>query len=164
MARELTTYNGILCWCDIAHVNSLTGVTVADDDMSRAMGIIATETQVWPEFLPDDLGVADRIRLCDALAYEAAWISGKVDLFAESTVSNVSQDGLSAQYVSPQSQYLAPLALVCLQKLSWNRKGASFKRPGGRYPDISAARDAVLRDEVEDPSASVHYVPGRPFS
>ena len=164
MARELTEYNGILCWCDIEHVSSLTGVTVDADNMSQAMGIIATETQTWPEFLPDDLKVADRIRLCDALAYQAAWVKGKVDLFAESTVSNVSQDGLTAQYVSTQSQYLAPLALVCLQRLSWNRQGISFKRPGGRYPDIAAARDAVLRDEAEDPSAVVHYIPGRPFS
>lgn len=164
MARELTEYNGILCWCDIEHVSSLTGKTVNADNMSQAMGIIATETQVWPEFLPDDLKVADRIRMCDALAYEAAWVADKVDLFAESTVANVSQDGLTAQYVSTQSQYLAPLALVCLQRLSWNRTGASFKRPGGRYPDIPAARDAVLRDEVEDPSAKVYQIPGRPFS
>jgi hypothetical protein len=164
MARELTEFNGILCWCDVEHVSSLTGVTVTDDNMSQAQGIINSETGVYPEALPEDLKAMDKIRLTDALAYEAAWVAGKIDLFAESTVKNVSQDGVQADYPSELSQYLAPLALVCLKRLSWNRAGAVFKRPGGKYPDADAARDAVLRGEAVDTSGYGGIVPGRPFS
>lgn len=164
MSRELTEYNGVLCWCDIAHVNSLTGVAVDDDAMSQAQGIISILTDVWPDMLPDDLLGGDRRRLADALAYQAPWVSRRVDLFAEVMTQGVQQDGLSAQYLSEHALYLAPLALVCLKRLSWNRKGTVTKRPGGRYPDIFAAQAAVLRDEVEDPSAVGGCVPGRPFS
>lgn len=164
MARELTEYNGILCWCDVAHVSSLAGVAATDDNMSQAQGIISSETGVYPEMIPDDLNGMDRLRLTDALAYQAAWMNGRVDLFAESTVTNVSQDGLQANYPSEQSQYLAPLALVCLKRLSWNRRGAQFKHPQARYPDADAARDAVLRGEAVDTSGYGGTVPGRPFS
>jgi hypothetical protein len=164
VSRELTEYNGLLCWCDLAHVSSLTGVDVEPNDMAKAQGILSIVTDVWPDMLPDDLRAGDRRRLCDARAYQAPWVRGRADLFAEVLQSGVSQDGVSAQYLSEYSLYLAPLALVCLRRLSWNRDGIITKHPGGRYPDIDAVRDAVLRDEVEDPSAVVHYVPGRPFS
>lgn len=164
MSRELTEYNGILCWCDVAHVSSLTGVTAVADDMSRAQGIISVNTDVWPDELPDDLKASDRRRLADALAYEAAWVKGQVDLFADSGVTEVSQDGIKANYISEASQYIAPLALVCLKRLSWNRGGTLTRRPGGKYPDIPQAAAAVLRDEACDPSAVGGYVPGRPFS
>lgn len=164
MARTLTDYNGIICWCDVAHVSVLTGVTATPNDMSRAQGIISVNTDVWPDELPDDLKPADQRRMADALAYEAAWLHGQVDLFSESSVTNVSQDGIQANYVSEYSQYIAPLAMVCLKRLSWNRAGTLTKRPGGKYADIPQAAAAVLRDEACDPSAVGGYVPGRPFS
>lgn len=164
MARELTEYNGVLCWCDVAHVSSLTGASVDPDAMSQAQGILSIITDVWPDMLPDDLKPGDRRRLCDALAYEAPWVAGRIDLFREVMQAGVSQDGVSAQYLSEYSLYLAPLALVCLKRLSWNRDGIITRHPNGRYPDIDAVRDAVLRDEVCDPSAPDIYIPGRPFS
>jgi hypothetical protein len=165
MARELTEYNGVLCWCDIDHVTSLTGQTVDDNAMSQAQGIISVVTDVWPDELPEDLRPADRRRLADALAYQAPWVAGRVDLFAEVQAQGVSQDGLSATYVSDYSQFLAPIAQVCLNRLSWNRAGITTKRPGRRpYADADAAAAAVLRDEACDTSGMGGFVPGRPFS
>lgn len=164
MARELTEYNDVLCWCDVGHVSSLTGVDVEPNDMAKAQGILSVITDVWPDEIPDDLRPGDRRRLADALAYQAPWVRGRVDLFAEVLQDGVSQDGVSAKYSSEYSLYLAPLALVCLRRLSWNRDGIITRHPGGRYADIDAVKNAVLRDEVEDPSAEIHYIPGRPFS
>lgn len=164
MARELTEYGGVMCWADIEHVNSLTGVTVEETDVSRAQGIITAVTDVWPDELPDDLKAADLRRLQDALAYEAAWVSSKVDLFSETLVSSVSQDGVSVQYPSEYAQYIAPLAMVCLRRLSWNRGGIQIKSRGGKYPDADSALNAFLHGEAEDISGTGGTVPGRPFS
>jgi hypothetical protein len=164
MARELTEYGGVMCWCDIEHVNSLTGVTVSEGDMTKAQGIITACTDVWPDELPDDLKAADLRRLQDALAYEAAWVKDKIGLFSEVLVSGVSQDGVSAQYIGQYAQFVAPLAMVCLRKLSWNRGGIQLTTPSGKYRDADAALDAFLRGEAEDNSGYGGTVPGRPFS
>ena len=164
MARELTEYGGVMCWCDVEHVSSLTGVTVQESDVTKAQGIITACTDVWPDEMPDDLKAADLRRLQDALAYEAAWVKDKVDLFAETLVSGVSQDGVSAQYPSEYALYVAPLAMICLRRLSWNRGGITLKTRSGRYPDADAALNAFLHGEAEDNSGVGGTVPGRPFS
>lgn len=153
MSRELTEYADVLCWCDIAHVANLTGVTVDAAVMAQAQSILSIITDVWPDQLPDNLLASDRRRLADALAYQAPWVKERVDLFAEVSALGVSQDGVSAQYPNLAAQYLAPLASVCLNRLSWNRASARVKPSGGRrFADANAARDAVLRDEATDTS------------
>lgn len=165
MARTITTYNGIACWCDVAHVLSLTGKVVVADTMSQAQSVISIVSDVWPDELPTDIRAADQRRLADALAYQAAWMLGRVDLFAEVQAAGVSQDGVSAQYLNQYSQFVAPLAQVCLNRLSWNRAPMTTK-PTSRRPfaDADAARDAVLRDQACDTSGSGGFVPGRPFA
>jgi hypothetical protein len=166
MSRELTTYLDVVCWCDAEHALTLTGVVVGDITMAQAQSLVSIVTDVWPDDgIPVDLRLGDRRRLADAVAYQAAWMFPKPDLFAEMQAANVSQDGVAATYVSTYSQFLAPLAQVCINRLSWNRGGLSQK-PTGRRPfaNADAARAAVLRDEACDNSGTGGFVPGRPFT
>lgn len=165
MARTITAYNGIACWCDVTHVLSLTGVDVDANVMAQAQGVLAIISDVWPDELPQDLRAADQRRLADALAYQAAWMAPKPDLFAEVQAAGVSQDGVSAQYVNQYSQYTAPLAQVCLNRLSWNRAPMTHKPPTRRpYANAEAAAAAVLSDQACDTSGVGGFVPGRPFA
>lgn len=165
MSRDLTEYNGLLCWCDIQHVNTLTGEDVEPNDMAKAQGIISVITDVWPDMLPEDLLQGDRRRLADALAYQAPWVRDRKDLFAEVDTTRVAQDGVAADYPHQYATKLAPLANLCIQRLSWNRNGITTK-PGGRqkFPDAQAAADAVLRGMAEDTSGTGGRVPGKEFS
>lgn len=163
MARTITVYNGVTCWVDIDQVLSLTGETVTETNMAVAQGILSVITEVDPELLPTDLRDSDRRKLEDMLSYQAPWVAKRVDLFAEVDVSRVSQDGLSVDYASQYSTKLAPLAMMCFQRLSWNRRGIKTKKRGRRFSDIPDVQAAVLRGEVDDPTGTTGTI-GRPFS
>jgi hypothetical protein len=163
MARTITTYNDVPCWVDIAQVHSLTAVTCTATDMAVAQGMLNAITGVDPGDLPEKLRSKDRRRLENMLCYQAPWVRGRVDIFQETDVTHVSQDGVSVDYPHQYATKLAPLANLIFQKLSWNRSGIEQGPPqGARYADAYAARDAVLRDEAVDTSGTGGYV--RDFS
>lgn len=152
MARELTTYNTVVCWVDVAQVANLTNTEVDGSTMAQAQGIINVESGVDPELLPIDLRANDRRRLEDALTYQAAWMAGRVSPFEETQAQGVSQDGVSAQYVTRKDIYLAPLAQLCLNQLSWASGAMKVKRAPRRFRSADDAQQAVLRGLAEDNS------------
>lgn len=150
MTRVITEYNGIACWVDVAQVLSLTGETVTPLDMAKAQGTLNVITEVDPAMLPTNLLAGDRKRLEDMLCYQAPWLKGRVDYFAEVDTTQVSQDGISATYASQYATKLAPMANMCFQRLSWNRRGIRTTRSRKTYATWFDVRDAVLRGEECD--------------
>lgn len=154
MARVITEYNGIACWVDVAQVLSLTGETVTPLDMGKAQGTLNVITEVDPAMLPEDLMAGDRKRLEDMLCYQAPWLKGRVDYFAEVDTTQVSQDGISVTYAGQYSTKLAPMAYMCFQRLSWNRAGIRTAPSRRRYATLDDVKDAVLRGEECDTSGT----------
>lgn len=152
MARTLTVYNTVTCWVDVTQVLNLTNTEVGGATMAQAQGIINVESGVDPELLPVDLRATDRRRLEDALTYQAAWMAGRVTPFEETQAQGVSQDGVSAQYVTRKDIYLAPLAQLCLNQLSWASGAMRVKRQPRRFRSADDAQQAVLRGLAEDTS------------
>lgn len=163
MSRTITEYNGVTCWVDIAQVLSLTGETVTPDDMAKAQATLDVLTEVYPDMLPDDLMAGDKRRLEDMLCYQAPWLKGRVDYFAEVDTTQVSQDGVSATYASRYATKLAPMAFMCFERLSWNRAGTQTKPTLRQFPNIDAVKAAVLSGEATDPTGTTGGI-GRAFT
>lgn len=158
MARQLTTYtigdDSVVCWCDIDQVSLLTGETVDAATMIRAQNIIETYTDVFADQPPPAMYARDYRYLQNALCYQAGWMTGRLDLFANVDVTSQSQDGSSATVAHEQANKLAPLAWTTIRKLSWNRTGrirVDYDRRR-RFANWQELQDAFLRDEYNPPA------------
>lgn len=155
MTRAITTYTvagtPVPCWCDIAQVSLMTGKTVDDVTMVRAQMVIENETECFADAVPPVIWPRDLRWLQDALAYQAAWMSGRFDSFDNVDVSNISQDGQSVTFAHGQANKLAPFAWESVKKLSWFRSGRirmGKDTLGQRYSNWAEIEQAFLRDEV----------------
>jgi hypothetical protein len=136
-------------WCTIEEAANLTGVTVDDAQLLQAQGVIETYVDVDPADPGEHLSVRDREHLVKATAYQAGWMWRQIEVARRTDVENLQQDGVGFTYAHPDAVVLAPLAKRNIDRLSWNQSGAVAPQRAGRYPDIDAVRDAVLRDEVD---------------
>jgi hypothetical protein len=154
MTRAITTYTvagtPVLCWCDIAQVSLMTGKTPAPEVMVQAQMVIESYTECFADAQPPTMWPRDLRWLQDALAYQAAWMTGRLDNFDNVDVVSVSQDGQSATMAHGQANKLAPFAWTSILKLSWMRTGKIRMQPDrtARYANWQQIQDAFLRDEA----------------
>lgn len=166
MARVITEYDGEWCWTDVEQVTTLTGHTVTSSLLIQAQELINMVTGVYPERLPDDLKSIDRRRMENALCYQAAWMSGTVDLFHRVDTSAVSDDTGSATFSHANAQLYAPVAWREILALSWNNKSIRTKDGQRRFKDVAEIEALFLAGDEDADAAAGGYceVPGRPFS
>lgn len=142
-----------MTWATAAEVLDLTGATVTDAQLAQAQGIVELYAETT-EAADADQSAKTLRTLKRAVAYQAAWMTTQIDLFARLEVTSLSQDGVSLTPSEPDAQFLAPLAARWLAKLPWRRSRSVFtgNRPGDHYNGIQAARDNVLyeRDDERD--------------
>jgi hypothetical protein len=112
-----------------AEVLALTGQTVTDDRITQAQGIISIKCgrDLSDALVFSGTGLAvlvpfarDQRLLKSAVAYQAAWMNAHPDTFLAADITQMTADGTSAVY-KETGLYLAPLARVCLRRLSWQR-------------------------------------------
>jgi hypothetical protein len=112
-----------------AEVLALTGRTVTDTHVTQAQGIISVKCgrDLSDALIFSGTGLAalvpfsrDQRLLKQAVAYQAAWIPAHPDVFLAADITQMTADGTSAVY-KETGLYLAPLARVCLRRLSWQR-------------------------------------------
>jgi len=158
MTRAMTTYTvggaATPCWCDIAQVSLMTGKTVDDATMVRAQMVIENYTECFADALPPVIWPRDLRWLQDALAYQAAWMTDRLDNFDNVDVTNVSQDGQAVTFAHGQANKLAPFAWMSIKKLSWFRAGRirmSRDQGGQRYSNWQQIEQAFLRDQYNPP-------------
>jgi hypothetical protein len=86
--------------------------------------------------------------LGQAVAFQAVWLDDHPDVLAAMDVKGVSQDGLNAQYATANAHLLAPLARVCLNRLSWGKEirigRGNWSR---RHVTDHGNRDSAVRDD-----------------
>ena len=134
-------------WADSDDVDLLTGVAVDDDQVLRAQDII--EIFAGTTWLGTDQISQRNLRLLNrAVAYQAAWMASRPDMYSHFDVDTVSQDGASFTPATVNAQLLAPLAQRCLRRLTWAWKPLRVRR-GYSEPDYNdlGSRDSAAADD-----------------
>src|SRR5690349_17693506 len=117
-------------WASVLDVTVITGVTVTDQQLATAQGVIELLVGRTAEATAL-IRTKDLVWLKRAVAYQAAWLPGKADLLTQTDVNSFSQDGATAD-LKGDAQLLAPLARRAIKKLSW-RGNRSVHTPSSFY-------------------------------
>lgn len=114
-------------WADATYTENTTGVVVTEAQLAQAQGMIELFSGVTEDYA---LSGRDVRHLRMAVAYQAAWLKGQIDVTTRTDVSSVTQDEMSFQYANQEAPVLAPLARVALKRLSWKgTRSTMVRRP-----------------------------------
>ena len=131
-----------MAWATKADVNTVTGLTVEDAEVTRAIATLETITGLIDGV--DRPGLTDRDKhwLKLMTCYQTAFMHDNPDLFSRADVTSASQDGESANFRNVDAHLLAPLARKTIRRLSWHDIRAVL--PGGRAarPTADTASEA----------------------
>src|SRR5690606_12174704 len=116
---------GDMSWASAEDTLAMTGVQVTEDLLAQAQGVIDVFSGVT-EGAEQEISARNRRLLRSAVAYQAAWMVGQIDVMTRTDVSQLRQDGSEFTAAHPDSLVLAPLAKRCLDRLSW--RGARSRR------------------------------------
>jgi hypothetical protein len=105
-----------MAWADVAYTGNITGVVVTESHIAQAQAMIELFSGVTEDYA---ITGRDVRHLRMAVAYQAAWIKGQIDVSTRTDVSQVTQDEMSLQYANAEAPVLAPLARHCIKRLSW---------------------------------------------
>lgn len=126
-------------WATAGYVESITGKTVTDTQLTQAQGVIDLYSGTTEE-AAGDLSARDRKYLKMAVAYQAPWMGAQVDVFTRVNVKSLHQDGVQIVYADEDAPFLAHFARLALSKLSWmGTRSVSLRLPGDVDPDALAA-------------------------
>lgn len=133
-------------WIDDDYVRAVTGQEVTAASITLAQTIVGIVAGVADQALAADVIATGNLTLLKkAMSFEAVWLDAHPDVLTTMDVEGVSQDGLSATYATRYAQLIAPLAMLCINRLSWKRApiriGKSRRRQLNRGNRDSAVRD-----------------------
>jgi hypothetical protein len=116
-----------MAWADATYTESITGVAVTAGQVTQAQTMIELFSGVTEQY---KLRARDVRYLKMAVAYQAAWINGQIDVTTRSDVSQVTQDEMSFTNATVDAAVLAPLATRALRRLSWKtNRSVRLRRP-----------------------------------
>jgi hypothetical protein len=107
-------------WASPADVLNWTRIAVDDADVLAAQSVIDLYSETTINAY-NNVRPRDRLRLKQAVVYQAAWMSSQPDLFTRAEIAGGGHAATSFSYTDPQSVSLAPLAKRALAQLSWKR-------------------------------------------
>jgi hypothetical protein len=133
-----------MVWADAEYTLNITGVAVTDAHLGIAQANIELFSGVTESYALT--GRATR-HLRMAVAYQAAWIKGQIDVTTRTDVSSVTQDEMSLQYANQDAPVLAPLARQALKRLPWKTsRSITVRRPTDTLA-VTDPEQAFLTDE-----------------
>jgi hypothetical protein len=103
-------------WATTTDVLDMTGVTVTAAQVLQAQTLIELFSGVDESY---KISGRDVRHLRMAVAYQAAWMKGQIDVTTRTDVSTVTQDEMSFTYANTDAPVVAPLARAALKRLSW---------------------------------------------
>lgn len=136
-----------MAWATKEYASDITGTTVTDANIGVAQGMIELFSGVTEEY---NLRKRDVRHLKMAVAYQAAWVAGQIDVTTRTDVGQVSQDEMSFTYANPDAVVLAPLARAALKRLSWKTsRSVRLQRPRdpGEGLTVQAQERAFVTDD-----------------
>lgn len=137
-----------MAWADVTYTENITGVVVSESQLAQAQAVIELFSGVTESYA---LSGRDGRHLRMAVAYQAAWMKGQIDVTTRTDVSSVTQDEMSFQYANPDAPVLAPLARAALKRLSWKGTRSTLVR---RPVDLVAPGWSPEQDFVTDRDCS----------
>lgn len=114
-----------MAWADTAYTLEITGVTVTDALVLQAQAVIELFSGVTEDYALTGRNVR-HLRM--AVAYQAGWMKGQIDVTTRTDVSSLTQDEMSLVYANADAPVLAPLARQALKRLSWKTTGSVMVR------------------------------------
>lgn len=118
-----------MAWADVEYTGSITGVAVTESHITQAQAVIELFSGVTEQYA---LRARDTRHLRMAVAYQAAWMKGQIDVTTRTDVDQLTQDEMSLTYAkaNPDAPVLAPLAQRALKRLSWKgNRSVRLRRP-----------------------------------
>lgn len=108
-------------WITPSEAADITGVAeVTVEQISAASSIIEIFSNVTTDAIAA-LKPGDLRHIKKAVAYQAVWMPSQIDLLTRMDVDNLNQDGIEYSKGNEDAHILAPLARMCLIRLSWRR-------------------------------------------
>lgn len=134
-------------WIDEDYAKTVTGQEVTQASIILAQTIVGMISGVADQAIDDEvIATANLSLLKKAVAFQAVWLDAHPDVLTAMDVEGVSQDGLSSTYATRYSHILAPLAVLCINRLSWKRAPIRVGRNRRRLLD-RGNRDSAVRDD-----------------
>lgn len=137
-----------MAWADVTYTGNITGVVVTESHIAQAQGMIELFSGVTEQY---KLKARDVRHLRMAVAYQAAWLKGQIDVMTRTDVGQVTQDEMSFTYnpANPEAPVLGPLARAALKRLRWKgTRSIKLRRPKDPA-DRMDATEAFVTDEDE---------------
>jgi hypothetical protein len=140
-----------MSWATVQDTLNITGVTVTEAKVTQAQFNVELFSGVTEEY---QLRPRDLRHLKLAVAYQAAWLTGQIDVTTRTDVESFTQDEMSIKYANKEAAVLAPLARQAIKRLSWTgTRSVRIRRPA----DVATAGDPDTRFTTdEDPETVWH--------
>lgn len=108
-------------WATPVEATAITGLNITQSEIDIAQAIL----EIWVGIIETDrianMKSRDISYLKKSVAYQAAWMKSKPELFGRSDVDQVIQDSFQYTKADQDTHVLAPLAKASIMKLSWRR-------------------------------------------
>ena len=129
-----------MAWATIANVDEVTGLTVDQKAINRAVSTLETITGLIEAVDRPDITDRDKHWLKLMTCYQVAFMADNPDLFSREDITSGSQDGESSAYRNVDSHLFAPLARKSYRRLSW-RTRRLISVSGGAAAETSSRID-----------------------
>lgn len=138
-------------WASIADVELYTRISVSQEDLNAAQAMVEMFSDAVYNQTVDASGNAligsKNLRLLKmAVAYQAAWMIDRPDLFTHVDIGSMNQDGIFFVYKHENAGLLAPMARRAISRLSWRRNKNIQIRP---Y-DYRKFNRRIIQDSLGD--------------
>jgi len=116
-------------WATASDVLAITGQAVSGPQLAVAQGVVELHVGRTTDAV---MTVRDLSWLKRAVSWQAAWLVGQYGFLFRSTVTNVSQDGVSTSFPDLSAITLGPLCRRAINNLSWTGTRSLRIRPRRR--------------------------------
>jgi hypothetical protein len=134
-------------WATKNEALQITGRSMTQENLMQAQGIIDIVTNRTTKSIAR-IRPRDLVWLKRALAYQAAWMIDKPDIFTKTLFNTISQDGFTATPTYKSGAYLGPMAERALKNCSWLRTRSLLMRTpfvdGNNYAGMNPHDDDSL--------------------
>lgn len=135
-------------WALISDVADVTGREASAESLALAHTMIEMISGTAPAASDNGLIAGRNLELLrKAVCFQAVWLDSHPDVLDAMDVQGVSQDGLNAQYASAHAHLYAPLAMMCIRRLSWKKAPLRARPWRAGANNNRASRDSAVADD-----------------
>ncbi len=109
-------------WATTSDVPLYTGINATAAQVTQAQVLVEVFADTTEDASDAGSISSKNLRLLRlAVAYQAAWITQRPDVFTHLDMTAIAQDGVNATMQHHNALILAPMAKRCIDRLSWRR-------------------------------------------